>query len=462
MVQNLIQRLEHTESALEAAKEELDRWSHKSQGTIKFFENRRKEKQLAHCSEKQDRLNTVREVWGPQPEAGYRFFALTHYKDDLNGTIGLVISVDDNFFLGSGRIVNSAPVTEIERSQPELYQALTRYSQENDKKTFIFAADENLGQYGFNGVRVKLLSKDEIENLNHGRSVVHRTLIRHSEEERKIEEGISWLHSRDEKVSERYNNTLDTLEEQASTLRDTIELNQNEPKITWGRFRPAANRGFYSLFSGTDIPSPVFLYEGGIMKYLITTRKNDYFKIEQLPTFVVMRPEVLERSKNLIGLTQGNFCDSRGLPLVGKNHELADKIFHQVRNGVVVLPDPEQSSGYRVRIKKEKGGREPPKPRHWGQGYLQSLNPEKVTPGKLLGSGHSYKAYVFGDRTVVEFDEENRATYFFGTDYFESLRAWNRNTILRQDPEGFDGRTIHKGDQEAWKLRVEDYLTRSE
>jgi hypothetical protein len=91
---------------------------------------------------------------------------------------------------------------------------------------------------------------------------------------------------------------------------------------------------------------------------------------------------------------------------------------------------------------------------------IEKLNPDRSQDGNLLGSGGYYIAYYFGDRVVVEFNEENRATYFFDKDYFDKLRVWHRSLILGTQPEGFHGRTIHKGDEDVWKSKVEEYITR--
>ena len=91
---------------------------------------------------------------------------------------------------------------------------------------------------------------------------------------------------------------------------------------------------------------------------------------------------------------------------------------------------------------------------------MASLNPDVVTDGQLLGSGGHYKAYVFGNKTVVEFDQEAHGTYFFDTEYFTTLREWSRSEILTEKPEGFYRRIIHpKGKWDLWRDRVEEFIT---
>ncbi len=215
---------------------------------------------------------------------------------------------------------------------------------------------------------------------------------------------------------------------------------------------------FYSLWIGD---SPVLLYEKGRVSYLCTTRKDDPLEMRTADAELVVMKKRIQLAELLLGLGDNMFLDRHGYVLEGKQQKYAADIFHQVLTGVDILPRPETPTGY---VKEEtSSGEKKQKPapivyRVWSQIYLAESRPDSVTKGRLLGSGGSYKAFHFRGRTVVEFDQGERATYLFSTKYFNGLRQWNRSELLSTKPEGFDGRILHD-DPKQWKDSVEKFLS---
>ena len=214
------------------------------------------------------------------------------------------------------------------------------------------------------------------------------------------------------------------------------------------------DRPFYSMWMET---SPVFLYADGRLLYLHTARKDKPLQLVSASLDEVVGPENTKLAQILLGLEEDKFCTDQGYVLEGEAERFAADRFEQIMTGVEILPSEDSPDGYRV-IQRRDGRENPDQPRHWGQVHLVQLRPDNIVTGELLGSGGSYKAYVFGDKTVVEFDQENRATYLFDTGYFENLRVWKRSRILSDSPPGFEGRIIHSANKDLWREQVSDFL----
>ncbi|VVB81610.1 Uncharacterised protein [uncultured archaeon] len=214
------------------------------------------------------------------------------------------------------------------------------------------------------------------------------------------------------------------------------------------------DKPFYSIWIGT---SPIFLYDGQNLHYLHTNSKNKTLEIRTTPLERILSKLTIKLSEELLGLKPNTFCDQNGYVLTNEQEEKAERIFEQVFTGVEILPDENSPAGYTVRNPRTPTGLEL-RPRHWGQAYLTQKTPERIILGKLLGSGRAYKAYVFGEKTIVESDEEARATYLFNTPHFENLRSWERSQLLTERPEGFNGRIIHKENRETWMKQIDKHL----
>lgn len=213
---------------------------------------------------------------------------------------------------------------------------------------------------------------------------------------------------------------------------------------------------FYSLWIAN---SPVFLYEGKKIAYLHTKRKDNPLEIRRVDTKRILGDDE-ELAASLLNLEKGSFCNGKGYVIDGENEEIVANIFEQVLTGKKILPRPKTPTGYAVKTEQRHSDRKTEiKFRHWGQIYVAQSGPDKITEGQLLGSGGSYKAYTFGNNTVVEFDQPNRATYLFDSDYFNKLRIWYRSDLLTRKPEGFEGRIIHHDNRDAWKASIDDFLS---
>ena len=196
-----------------------------------------------------------------------------------------------------------------------------------------------------------------------------------------------------------------------------------------------------------------------ILIQILIILKIDPLKIFgiEIDKFVLRR---FRRISSLLGLNIGDFVTTSGYVLYDQQEEDAARIFDHVRNGEVILPSPDEPFGTKIKV--ESGlseSEDSDRFRHWGQQYLSGLNPSSIDDGELLGSGGSYKAYDFGDKTVVEFDQEGRATYLFNSVYFKKLRFNNRQNIIDDEPEGFKGRIFHYDVSRInWQNQVNEFL----
>lgn len=197
-------------------------------------------------------------------------------------------------------------------------------------------------------------------------------------------------------------------------------------------------------------------------EYIMTTNKLKGHKIQKTHL------SFLEKAK----IKEGDYCNADGIALPSRLVKSVNDIFNQVRTGTCILP-PGDNTDYdtwverikkKIKRKEDSENREI-KYRTWGQKYLSSLNPDRVEQGELLGSGGSYLAYYFTNRAgikkvVVEFDQENVATYKFDAESFSSLRLEGRMDLRKTKPNGFDGIIVHyeKNGRENWKKSIEKYI----
>jgi hypothetical protein len=135
-----------------------------------------------------------------------------------------------------------------------------------------------------------------------------------------------------------------------------------------------------------------------------------------------------------------------------------DDLFVKVVRGIEIFPAPELPMGYRERKSYRLNDKEEIAFRIWSQEILSSMNPDKVGQGKLIGSGGSYKAFCFGDKVLVEFDQEDRATYVLSKDYFDVLRVKPRLEIIREKPKGFIKRIVHTLDRKKWIKQIKEII----
>jgi hypothetical protein len=250
-------------------------------------------------------------------------------------------------------------------------------------------------------------------------------------------------------------------------LETIIRLHTSTPRIGksnavrtdfWYDDNERSPRPYYSLwvsYGGEKEKSPVFLYENGEFKQIRSTRKDAPFTIDAcmqpLQALIAYRQRRLQ-----IGLQEGEFYDICLRPLTGESRRIAAEVFKQVKEGVEIFPEPKEQRGYKVR-EKGRGTGSKRLPRTEGQLFLETLSPEEIIEGQLFGSGHSFCAYVIRGKVVVESDESGDATYVFSREQFESLRTCPRSTLLRQQPDGFAGRVIHKDEQ--WKEGILAYIS---
>lgn len=166
-------------------------------------------------------------------------------------------------------------------------------------------------------------------------------------------------------------------------------------------------------------------------------------------------------AKHIFGLSRGDFYTTQGYKLSEQAEVQAKEFFRMVENGIEIFPIDERP-GYK--IPEEEGEHKEEQKRYWGQTFLESLHPERIEDGQLLGSGASYRAYFFGQRVIVEGNEGGRATYLLSANEFDTLRHLPRGQILESKPQGFEGRVIHPGetdeDRQTWQEGIREYLGR--
>jgi hypothetical protein len=211
---------------------------------------------------------------------------------------------------------------------------------------------------------------------------------------------------------------------------------------------------FYSLWASD---SPVFQLMNGKLVYAYTSRKDGTFELKSVSLNWLFNENTQKLAAEYHGLTEGTFWDGRGHRLSTRQADIASKFFEHINAGTEVLP-----AGPWYRLRERRGGHHggqsrPIEPRTWGQDYLKRKGPNDTRDTPLRGSGGSYQVFVFGNKTLAEFDEERHATYCFDTNYFEGLRVFNRAYHIEKRPEGFHGRIVHKT-VGGWKQAIDDYL----
>ncbi len=199
-------------------------------------------------------------------------------------------------------------------------------------------------------------------------------------------------------------------------------------------------------------------YLNNSLSYLHSPRKNQPLALrETLPSHALSELDM--ETLEVLAAENGDYITGSGLCLTGHAREQAERIFNHVRNGVQILPSSEPSGYKIINSKGNSGSNQDKKIRTWGQIHLLEHGPNEEIPGQIFGSGEYFIAYHFGDRVVAEANIEAQGTYVFTAESFDTLRRLNRETLLKERPDGFLGRIIHNGNREKWKARVEDYLT---
>jgi hypothetical protein len=254
----------------------------------------------------------------------------------------------------------------------------------------------------------------------------------------------------------------------ARELETLVKLLNLSPRIEKEDLSGYYGDKFYSLWWGLtkewwenfNAKSPILLCEEGQLKYLYCRRCDD-----PLELLTLRRVD----GKDSTGkYEEGCFYDLAGHKLPDTFVRSVSEIFHQVKIGVEILPRPKEPKGYKIKktrtVEDEENGAQKKTfiPRTWGQLFLAEQSPDKVVLGQILGSGGSYKAYTYGDKVVVEFDQEAHGTYFFERAYFESLKIWSRSDIIQSKPKGFYGKIHHiDNKKDLWKKRVTKFLSQS-
>jgi hypothetical protein len=213
---------------------------------------------------------------------------------------------------------------------------------------------------------------------------------------------------------------------------------------------------FYSMWCDN---MPLFLFRDKVLDYLCTYRRDDPLEIKSLPVEKVFSGSKLNLLRQYFHLEDGCFVTKTGFVLQGNEENYASAIFQKIMAGKEILPRPDGYRPYTVlKGKDDESKKTKIVYRHWGQTFLSGLSPDYVTQGRLLGSGGSYLAFHFGDKVIVEFDQEDRATYCFSNEYFSTLRAWYRMALIKECPDGYEGRIYHHQGRDVWKRAVTECL----
>ncbi len=310
----------------------------------------------------------------------------------------------------------------------------------------------------FDGERpdVRIITKEEIEEM---RTLPQRETNYHQNQINNLESEIE--KCKKELEEERRNEPeisepLSLLQRERGYLNLVSSTAQREVKIKKSVMSSLeGSRPFYSLWADDSL---VLLYFEGNFFYTSTTRKDDPLEINLVTKGMQeLLLKAVNKAENELSFKEGDLITYSGIPIVGNNEIYASEIFQKVFTGIKILPKPEEPQGYQEQLKSGKTEQEIVY-RHWGQIYLSSLNPENVNQGEILGSGGSYKSFQFGDRLVVEFDQEDRATYLFDPESFDELRMRNRSEIISENPKGFYGRVIHHENQKLWKKQISNFI----
>ena len=263
----------------------------------------------------------------------------------------------------------------------------------------------------------------------------------YSEKKDQIKEEINLFSQ----FKEYYKNTIN------NQNKISIQKNKNE------RGSILDDKQTYSLWLRDE---PVMLFLDGKLHYLHSTRKNAPLQISSRTPSQYQLEDIMKAKENL-DFEDGDFITYFGNVLIGNDKEFAKELFHKVMIGKEILPSKEGLSFVEKPNPNERNGNgHEIKYRNWSQMYLSDANPDRVEQGQVLGGGGSYKAFIYDDIAIVEYDKEKRATYIFKKDNFNELRNWTRKDILEQKPEGFIDRLNHgkTEDHETWKNNINSYI----
>lgn len=166
-----------------------------------------------------------------------------------------------------------------------------------------------------------------------------------------------------------------------------------------------------------------------------------------------------------------DFIRSDGIPIDSdsETHEICKEIFENINLGIEIFPYNKGVTGDDVRrgysVKSARKQRDPIY-RTEGQKYLESMNPDKIIEGVLLGNGDISMAFVFGDNVIIEAKDLGKATYVTTNEAFDTIRylpRWNAMKLTNED--GLMDRIFHKdvaGENfnfEKWKEKIVHYIS---
>jgi hypothetical protein len=243
------------------------------------------------------------------------------------------------------------------------------------------------------------------------------------------------------------------LSSKVNVIEMALDLENSEPKV----YKDVSNgEKIYSLWINNSL---VYCFHGEDLFYLHSTRLDRPLRIATAKTKNVLSFGQGDLIR-LLEVSSGDYITGEGIGLTGRAQEVSHAIFEHVRNGVEIFPNSDIQSGYKILLPRDRqNGSGGLQPRHWGQEFLQGMNPDRITQGELFGSRLSYLAYHLNGRVVAEANLELHGTYVFESEEaFERLRAVPRERLLSERPDGFLGRIVHNGEPDRWKEDVRRYL----
>lgn len=299
---------------------------------------------------------------------------------------------DDSFDLRplAGKYIKDFPIVfslvEMKEMLPEFLDLVKR----TESFSLLIKAFGISNPFALRIAKNKIVVSDEERNELESRFIKIRDKDRGS-----IQKRIHDLEYQMEKLSaqlKRYEFSGSILDN-ISLLEKLVSLESKAPEIRKGGYY--RNR-FYSLWLGDH--KVLFYKNPKEALFLQSNRKVDPLKIELIN---IDFNSSTYRGISLLEATPGDFFTGQGYILKRNQSNYASEVFEQVMTGEVILPVPNEGKGYIIK-KQEKTKKEEKEClfRHWGQLYLRDLSPEEILEGQLLGSGGSYKAFVYGDRVV--------------------------------------------------------------
>jgi|GEM_PF-4373420 len=156
--------------------------------------------------------------------------------------------------------------------------------------------------------------------------------------------------------------------------------------------------------------------------------------------------------------------------LTGTAKRVAEAIFWKVRAGEALRPGAVEKLIREVKAEETQNysSHGVHTPRHYGQEFLSRLEPNRVQPGILFGSGETCNAYHFGEGekeiVVIESNRHNRATLIVRPFAFEDIKERHRDDIRIQAAsvpglvariEHPPGALEHEELRESWYKRVQ-------